>query len=63
MLDKASPSGNDESETSSRDDHQKQMNPWLRNKLDEAGVLNIIEPFWSSSYTQVSFNTTELNVV
>lgn len=32
-----------------------EMNPWLRDKLEKAEVLSIIEPFWTSSYKQVSF--------
>ncbi len=32
---------------------KKDMNPWLRDKLEKAEVLSIIEPFWSSLYTQV----------
>lgn len=31
-----------------------EMNPWLRNILEEAEVLSIIEPFWASEYKQVS---------
>ena len=29
------------------------MSPWLKEQLEKADVLNIIEPFWSSLYKQV----------
>lgn len=35
-------------------DKKKEMNPWLRDKLEKADVLSTIEPFWTSSYSQVS---------
>ncbi len=58
MLDKSVSSSSsittgEETETTSND-KKKEMNPWLRDKLEKADVLSTIEPFWTSSYSQVS---------
>jgi len=38
---------------SSRDeDGKNEMSPWLKEQLEKAGALNIIEPFWTSLYKQ-----------
>jgi len=31
---------------------KKQMNPWLKGQLEQAGVLTVIEPYWTSLYKQ-----------
>ena len=63
MLDKsASSSSKDESKASFNED-EKEMNPWLRDKLEEADVLSIIEPFWKSEYKQVSKEIIKCNDV
>lgn len=41
----------------SNDCKKRDMNPWLRDKLEQAEVLSIIEPFWSSLYKQVCIST------
>ena len=56
MLDESVPtmSKKDKQRSHNKHIHKKEMNPWLRDKLEKAEVLNIIEPFWSSLYKQVS---------
>lgn len=31
---------------------KKEMNPWLKGQLEKFGVLNVIEPYWTSMYKQ-----------
>lgn len=45
----------DADDVTHEDGKKRDMNPWLRDKLEGAGVLSIIEPFWSSLYKQVWF--------
>lgn len=35
-----------------------EMSEWLREQLSEAGVIETIEPFWGSQFTEVSFTST-----
>ena len=54
MLDKSAFSTPITKSNASFDEGEKEMNPWLRDKLEKADVLSIIEPFWTSEYKQVS---------
>uniref|UniRef100_A0A7S4J226 non-specific serine/threonine protein kinase n=1 Tax=Odontella aurita TaxID=265563 RepID=A0A7S4J226_9STRA len=36
----------------SRVSRKGKMSPWLTNQLTEAGVLEVVEPFWNTSYHQ-----------
>ena len=42
----------DEKSSTLLSDKEKDMNPWLKDKLEKASILDVIEPFWSSKYTQ-----------
>ena len=34
------------------------MNKWLRDKLEKADVISIVEPYWSTLYREVKFKYT-----
>ena len=55
LLDRAAHEGDSKStKKPTRRESKPAMNKWLRSKLSEAGVLEVVEPYWMSEFCQVS---------
>ena len=44
----------EENDDETRMSHSSTMSPWLLDELSKAEVIDVIRPFWSSLYKQVS---------
>ena len=40
------------------EEEKRDMNKWLRDKLEKADVISIVEPYWSTLYREVKFKYT-----